>query len=390
MSEAGPETDRHGTAGGPLAGVRVIELAGLGPCPFAAMILAEMGADVIRVDRPSRGFLELAGPGSDLLGRGKRSVLLDLKRPESVRALLDLAATADVFLEGFRPGVAERLALGPEDLWARNPRLVYGRMTGWGQSGPVAGTAGHDLTYIAPTGALHAIGDAGGPPQIPLNVVGDIGGGATYLVMGVLAALWEAKSSGRGQVVDAAIIDGTAHMLAIVHSLLAEERWTDQRGVNLIDGGAPFYSVYRTAEGRYMAVGALERPFFAAFVRLLGVEVEPATQYDRTRWDEMRTTIAAAFATRTQEEWTGIFAGSDACVAPVLSLREAGGYAQLADRRTLVEVDGVLQAMPAPRFSRHPPTMPAGAPEPGQHTEEVLAEIGRSDEQIGFRVPEGR
>jgi alpha-methylacyl-CoA racemase len=198
--------------------------------------------------------------------------------------------------------------------------------------------------------------------------------------MGVLAALWEARSTGRGQVVDAAIVDGTAHMLSIVHSLLAEGRWTDRRGTNLIDGGAPFYSVYRTAEGRYMAVGALEPPFFAAFVRLLGVEAEPATQYDRTRWDELRTTIADAFATRTQQEWTEIFAGSDACVAPVLSLREAAGYAQLTDRRTLTEVDGVLQAMPAPRFSRHPVTVPAGAPKPGQHTEEVLAEIGSGAE----------
>ncbi|MEV4051883.1 CaiB/BaiF CoA-transferase family protein [Amycolatopsis sp. NPDC049688] len=375
MSEAEPET-----TGGPLAGVRVIELAGLGPGPFAAMILAEMGADVIRIDRPSGGFLDMAGPGSDLLGRGKRSVVLDLKRPESVRTLLDLGATADVFLEGFRPGVAERLGVGPEDLWARNPRLVYGRMTGWGQNGPAAATAGHDITYIAPTGALHAIGEAGGPPQIPLNVVGDIGGGATYLVMGVLAALWEARSTGRGQVVDAAIVDGTAHMLAIVHSLLAEDRWTDQRGANLIDGGAPFYSVYRTAEGRYMAVGALEPPFFAAFVGLLGVEADPATQYDRTRWGELRTTIADAFATRTQQEWTEVFAGSDACVAPVLSLREAAGYPQLAERCTLVEVDGVLQAMPAPRFSRHSVTVPAGAPKPGQHTEEVLAEIASGDE----------
>lgn len=380
MSEAAPATERQGTVGGPLAGVRVVELAGLGPCPFAAMILAEMGADVIRIDRPSRGFLEMAGPGSDLLGRGKRSVLLDLKRPGSVQTVLDLCATAEVFLEGFRPGVAERLALGPDDLWAHNPRLVYGRMTGWGQSGPAAGTAGHDITYIAPTGALHAIGDAEGPPRIPLNVVGDIGGGATYLVMGVLAALLEARSTGRGQVVDAAIVDGTAHMLAIVHGLLAEDRWTDQRGANLLDGGAPFYSVYRTAEGRYMAVGALEPAFFAAFVRLLGVDVEPEAQNDRARWDEMRAAFADAFASRTQEEWTDIFAGSDACVAPVLPMREAAAHAQLAERRTLIEVDGVLQAMPAPRFSRHPRTVPTTAPKLGQHTEEVLAEIRRSGE----------
>jgi alpha-methylacyl-CoA racemase len=375
LAEPAPNPD---ATGGPLAGVRVVELAGLGPCPFAAMILAEMGADVVRVDRPTRGFLDVTDPAADLLGRGKRSVVLDLKRPGSVELLLELCATADVLLEGFRPGVAERLGLAPERLWERNPRLVYGRMTGWGQTGPEAGTAGHDITYIAPTGALHAIGDAGGPPQIPLNLVGDIGGGATYLVMGVLAALLEARATGHGQVVDAAIVDGTTHLLAIVHSLLAEGRWTDQRGTNLIDGGAPFYGVYRTRDGRHMAVGALEPQFFATFVRLLGADVDPADQADRSRWDDMRTAFAQAFATRTQREWTEIFAGSDACVAPVLSLREAAEHPQLAARRSLVEADGVLQPMPAPRFSRHPRTRPAPAPEVGRHTAEVVIAMTNS------------
>ncbi|GAA1794142.1 CaiB/BaiF CoA-transferase family protein [Actinomadura chokoriensis] len=358
--------------GGPLAGVRVVELAGIGPCPFAGMILTEMGADVVRVDRPVRGVMDVLDPAADLLGRGKRSIVLDLKHPEAVAALLDLCDTADVLLEGFRPGVAERLGLGPEPVQARNPRLVYGRMTGWGQHGPDASTAGHDITYIAPTGALHAIGAAGGAPAIPLNLVGDLGGGAAYLVMGVLAALHEARSTGRGQVVDAAIVDGTVHLLGIVHSLLADGRWSDERGTNLLDGGAPFYAAYRTLDGRYMAVGALEPQFFATFVRLLGVEVDPADQSDRARWDGMRATFAAAFATRTRHEWTEVFAGSDACVAPVLSLREAAGHPHLADRRSLVEVDGVLQSMPAPRFSRHPHTAPATAPGLGQHNTEVV------------------
>ncbi|URM99861.1 CoA transferase [Actinomadura madurae] len=357
---------------GPLAGIRVVEPAGIGPGPFAGMILAEMGADVVRVDRPARGVLDAAEPAADLLGRGKRSIVLDLKRPEAVAALLDLCDTADVLLEGFRPGVAERLGLGPDRLHARNARLVYGRMTGWGQDGPDAATAGHDIAYIAPTGALHAIGAAGGAPAIPLNLVGDLGGGAAYLVMGVLAAVLEARSTGRGQVVDAAIVDGTVHLLGIVHGLLADGRWSDERGTNLLDGGAPFYAVYRTLDGEHMAVGALEPQFFAAFVRLLGVDVDPADQADRGRWGDMRAAFAAAFATRTRREWTEVFAGSDACVAPVLSLREAAGHPHLAERRCLVEVDGVLQSMPAPRFSRHPRTAPDPAPAVGQHTAEVI------------------
>ncbi|MFC8567910.1 CaiB/BaiF CoA transferase family protein [Streptomyces sp. NPDC057245] len=372
MSGAPVGPGRRDLADGPLAGVRVIELAGLGPCPFAAMILAEMGADVIRIERPARGLLDMSDPRADLLGRGKRSVVLDLKVPEAVDTLHRLCATADILLEGYRPGVTERLRLGPDDLRETNPRLVYGRMTGWGQEGPASHTAGHDITYIAPTGALHAIGEPDGSPRIPLNLVGDIGGGATYLVMGVLAALWEARSTGRGQVVDAAIVDGTAHMLAVVHSLLADNRWEDRRGRNLIDGGAPFYGVYRTRDARHMAVGALEPQFFATFVRLLGVDVEPAAQTDRTRWDAMRTTFANAFAERTQQEWTAVFAGSDACVAPVLSLREAAEHPHVVARRSLVTIDGVLQAAPAPRFSLHPRTGPAAAPTTGEHTQEVL------------------
>ncbi|WP_432837496.1 CaiB/BaiF CoA transferase family protein [Dactylosporangium sp. CA-092794] len=344
---------------GPLDGVTVVELAGIGPCPFAGMLLAEMGADVIRVDRPGGNFLTPRAPEADLLGRGKRTVELDLKTPEGRERLAALCDGADVLIEGFRPGVAERLGLAPEALWERNPRLVYGRMTGWGQTGPAAHTAGHDIAYLAPTGALHAIGPAGGAPQIPLNVVGDLGGGATYLVMGVLAALLEARRTGRGQVVDAAIVDGAAHLLGIVHSLLADGRWRDERGANLLDGGAPFYAVYETADARHMAVGAIEPQFFAELVRVLGIDAGPADQLDEARWPALRERLAAAFATRTQAEWTAAFDGTDACVAPVLSLREAATHPHLAARRSLVEVEGVLQAMPAPRFSRHPQEHPA-------------------------------
>jgi alpha-methylacyl-CoA racemase len=336
---------------GPLHGVTVIELAGLGPCPFAGMILAEMGADVIRVDRPP------TGPGSrsvEMLGRGKRSMVLDLRTAAGRDTVLGLCAGADVLIEGFRPGVAERLGVGPDQVRERNPRLVYGRMTGWGQTGPAANTAGHDITYIAPTGALHAIGPADGAPQIPLNLVGDLGGGATYLVMGVLAALIEARTTGQGQVVDAAIVDGAAHLLGIVHSLLSDGSWRDERGVNLLDGGAPHYAVYETSDRRHMAVGALEPQFFAEFVRVLGVDIDPGDQFTVERWPALRAAFAAAFATRTQGEWTALFDGTDACVSPVLSLREAADHPQLAARRSLVEVGGVLQAMPAPRFSRHP------------------------------------
>ncbi len=354
----------------------MIELAGLGPAPFAAMVLAEMGAEVIRIDRPRPSSLAAMPTSADLLNRGKRSVVLDLKDPAGVDAVLDLCAGADVLVEGYRPGVAERLGLGPAAVQERNPALVYARMTGWGQDGPLAAAAGHDVGYIAVTGALGAIGDAGGPPQIPLNLVGDFGGGSTYLVMGVLAALVEARSTGRGQVVDAAIVDGVSHLLTVVHALLASDRWTDARGVNLLDGGTPFYAVYATADGRHMAVGALEPQFYAELLRVLDVDVDPTRQQDRTTWPALRDALAARFAERTQAEWTTVFDGTDACVAPVVSLTEAGSHPHLAGRRSLVEVDGVLQSMPAPRFSGHPQTVPQRAPVTGQDTREILARVG--------------
>ncbi|WP_405150638.1 CoA transferase [Sphaerisporangium sp. NBC_01403] len=366
-------------SGGPLSGVKVLELAGIGPAPFAGMTLADLGAEVVRVDRPGgSGFF----PGAehlDLLNRGKRSILLDLKKPEAVETVLAMTAEADVLIEGYRPGVAERLGLGPDACHARNPRLVYGRMTGWGQDGPLAQTAGHDIGYIALTGALHAIGEAGGGPQIPLNLLGDFGGGGNYLVIGVLAALREADRTGRGQVVDAAIVDGTAHLLAGTHMMLATGTWVDERGVNLLDGGAPFYSVYETADGRYMAVGALEPRFYAELLAKLELDEDPGKQHDRTLWPALRARIAAAFSARSQAEWSALFAESDACVAPVVSLREAAHHPHIKARGSIVEHDGLLQPAPAPRFSLTPTTIGTPPPAPGRHTIEVLGDWGIDD-----------
>ncbi|MER5538886.1 CaiB/BaiF CoA transferase family protein [Streptomyces mirabilis] len=357
---------------GPLSGCRVLELAGIGPGPFAGMTLADLGAEVVRIDRPGGSGLFPGFEYVDVLNRGKKSVLFDLKRPDAVRAVLDMAARADVLIEGYRPGVAERLGLGPDDCHARNPRLVYGRMTGWGQDGPLAQLAGHDIGYIALTGALHAVGSAGGPPQIPLNLVGDFGGGGAYLVIGVLAALREAERTGRGQVVDAAIVDGTAHLLAGTHMLLATGTWQDERGVNLLDGGTPFYAVYETSDGRHMAVGALEPKFYAELLTVLRLDEDAADQHDRTRWPLLRERLAAAFASRTQAEWAEAFSASDACVAPVMSLREAADHPHIRARGTLVERDGVLQPAPAPRFSVTPTTLGPPPPVPGRHTADVL------------------
>ncbi|MFB6604468.1 CaiB/BaiF CoA transferase family protein [Streptomyces noursei] len=356
---------------GPLGGVRVVELAGIGPGPFAAMLLADLGADVVRVDRPGGAGLGI-DPACDLTNRNKRSMLVDLKQPAGVARVLDLAERADVLIEGYRPGVAERLGVGPEPCLARNPRLVYGRMTGWGQAGPLAGTAGHDIGYIALTGALGMIGPADGPPAIPANLLGDYAGGSLYLVIGVLAALQHARTEGgTGQVVDAAIVDGTAHLTAMIHGMLAAGGWQDRRGANLLDGGAPFYGTYETADGGHMAVGALEQRFYAEFIRLLGIEDEVPGRDDLTAWGDLRTAIAARFRTRTRDEWTAVFQESDACVAPVLSLREAPGHPHLAARGTFTEYAGLTQPAPAPRFSATPGTLRRAPALPGADTEEV-------------------
>ncbi|MFD6968444.1 CaiB/BaiF CoA transferase family protein [Streptomyces sp. NPDC059979] len=359
---------------GPLAGVRVVELAGIGPGPFAAMLLADLGADVVRVDRPGGGGLAV-NPAYDLTNRGKRSVLIDLKSADGPARVLDLVERADILIEGFRPGVAERLGVGPAACHARNPKLVYGRMTGWGQEGPLAQTAGHDIAYIAVTGALGMIGDPGAPPAVPANLVGDYAGGSLYLVVGVLAALQHARTpEGAGQVVDAAIVDGTAHLTAMIHGMMAAGGWQDRRGVNLLDGGCPFYGTYETSDGRYMAVGALEQQFYDTFVELLGIADQAPARKDLARWGELREAVAARFKTRTREEWTAVFEGSDACVAPVLSLREAPDHPHLAARGTFTDFGGIVQPAPAPRFSATPVAVTGGPARPGAHTASVAAD----------------
>ncbi|WP_433709340.1 CaiB/BaiF CoA transferase family protein [Nocardia sp. CA-084685] len=364
---------------GPLAGVRVVELAGLGPGPFATMMLADLGADVVRIDRPAAAGVFPGRPEQDLLNRGKRSVILDLKQPEAVEVVLQLLERADVVVEGYRPGVAERLGLGPDTCWKRNPRLVYGRMTGWGQTGPLAQSAGHDIDYIAVTGALHAIGDGQGPPQVPLNLVGDFGGGGMYLVVGILAALRVAEQTGRGQVVDAAIVDGTAHLLTGIHAFLNAGAWNDRRSANMLDGGAPFYTTFETSDGRHVAVGAIESKFYSELLARLGIDEDPARQHDRRAWPAIRIKIAAAFATRTMAQWCEVFEGSDACVAPVVSLREAAAHPHIEARGSIVDHGGALQSAPAPRFSMSRTALGNPPPSPGQHTRAVLTEWGIAD-----------
>ncbi len=348
-------------------------MAGIGPAPFAGMFLADLGADVVRVDRADGGP-SLATPDPDLLARGKRSIRVDLKHPGGAPAVVALATRADVFLEGFRPGVAERLGIGPDVLLAANPRLVYGRMTGWGQDGPLARTAGHDITYLALTGLLHAIGPRDRPVP-PLNVIGDFGGGGMLLAAGALAAAWQAGRTGRGQVVDASIVDGAALLGTLVFGLHQGGVWQDAREANLLDGGSPFYGVYRARDGRHLAIGPLEPKFYADFAARLG-GLDDFEQYDVSVWPALRATIAGRFATRTAAEWVEIFDGSDACVAPVLTLAEAAGstHPHLAARGTFVTVDGVPQPAPAPRFAATPAAAPGRPPRTGEHSRAVLVD----------------
>jgi alpha-methylacyl-CoA racemase len=367
-----------GQGTGPLRGVRVVELAGIGPGPHACMILADLGADVIRIDRP--GGQPLTGGPTDLLNRGRPSVALDLKQPAAVEAVLDLVETADVLVEGLRPGTTERLGLGPDACLARNPRVVYGRMTGWGQDGPLATTAGHDLGYVAITGALHAMGQDRARPHFPGNLVGDFGGGSTYLVIGILAALLEARVSGQGQVVDAAIVDGTAHLNSMATGFLASGLYREERAANLLEGGAPFYDLYETADGRHLAVGALEPQFYAELVRLLGIADTAPDRNDPSHHDELRSVIADAVASRTQAQWVDAFEGSDACVAPVTRLSEAFTHPHLVARGTFVDRDGITQPAPAPRFSRTGATLTSPPPaRAGQDTREALTAWGIAD-----------
>ena len=364
-----------GRGTGPLRGIRVVELAGIGPGPHAAMLLADLGADVVRVERP--GGAASAGPReSDLLTRGRPSVALDLKDPAAVAAVLDLVAGADVLLEGMRPGAAERLGVGPDECRLRNPRLVYARMTGWGQDGPMAQTAGHDLNYIGLSGSLHGSGQTPERPQFPANLLGDFGGGSTYLVIGILAALLEARVSGEGQVVDAAIVDGSAHLNAMLASMVGGGAWREQRAANLLDGGVPFYDVYETADGRHMAVGALEPQFYDELVERLGLAGELPDRYDFAQHGTLRDALTRRFRERTQAEWAAVFDGSDACCTPILPLTEAAEHPQLKARGTYVERDGMLQPAPAPRFSRTAATLTTGPSVPGGQTREVLEAWG--------------
>lgn len=344
---------------GPLNGVKVVEIAGIGPGPMAAMLLADMGATVLRVDRQTPSGLGVPRPEKfDLILRGRRSVPVDLKSKAGRDFVLDLVEKSEVLIEGFRPGVTERLGIGPEDCLARNPALVYGRITGWGQHGPLAQDVGHDLNYIALTGALHAIGRAGQPPSIPINLVGDFAGGTLYLVMGVLAALLEARASGRGQVVDAAMVDGIASLMTQVHGSFAAGMMTTERGTNITDSGAPFYEVYACSDGQYVSLGAVEAKFYAEALKVLGLEDLLPQQWQRASWPESRRRLAERFATRTRAQWCEAFAGTESCFAPVLSLDEAPANPHLKARGVYVDIDGVTQPAPAPRFSRTPSETP--------------------------------
>lgn len=364
----------------------MVELAGIGPGPFAAMMLADAGADVIRVDRASDVREHPPGPHPDVVLRGRRSIGVDLKHPDGRQVVLDLVAGADVLLEGFRPGVTERLGLGPADCHAVNPRLVYGRMTGWGQDGPLALVAGHDLGYIAVTGALHGSRRAGSRPVPPMNLLGDLGGGAMMLAFGVVSAVLAASRTGVGQVVDAAIVDGTAALANFIHGQRNSGMWPGPAGHNWLDTGAPFYEVYTCADGREIAVGALEPKFYAELVRLSGVdatgELSEAGRYDPAGWERGKRRWAELFATRTRDEWAALFEGTDACVAPVLDWDEAAEHPHLTARGTYTRVDGVLQSAPAPRYDRTPATLGRPPAHPGDDTDAVLADLGRSPGSI--------
>ncbi|ABW12368.1 L-carnitine dehydratase/bile acid-inducible protein F [Parafrankia sp. EAN1pec] len=376
----GEEAKSANARTGPLAGLRVLEMAGLGPVPFAAMMLADLGADVIRVERP--GGDPFVGSRKDIVTRGRRNVIIDGRDPAGRDLVLALIASRDVLLEGYRPGVMEKLGLGPEECEAVNPRLVYGRMTGWGQNGPLAHTAGHDITYIARTGALWATGRAGEAPSPPLNLVGDYGGGAMLLLVGVLGALFESSTSGRGQVVDAAMVDGTALLTTLIWSMRAAGTWRDARGSNLLDGGAPFYDVYTCKDGGHIAIGAIEPQFYAELVRRTGYDAEGRGQWDVHSWPQQKAAWADLFARRTRAEWTALLEDGDACAAPVLSWHEAPEDEHLWARGTFVHVDGMIQPAPAPRFGRSGTSPVTAPPAPGEHTDQVLVELGFSPEHV--------
>ena len=372
---------------GPLAGIKVVELAGIGPGPYGAMLLADLGADVVRIDRSSgvgaMGPADPSTPPSDVLSRGRRSVAVDLKHPDGVAAVLDLVAEADVLVEGFRPGVMERLGLGPDVCLERNPKLVYARMTGWGQEGPYAPAAGHDINYIALAGALEPLGRAGQQPTPPINLVGDFGGGGMLLAFGVCAALVEAGRSGQGQVIDAAMVDGAASLMTMIWAFKHMGIWGPERGTNMLDTGAHFYDTYETSDGRYVSIGSIEPQFYAELLRLTGLEGEDLPrQMDKDAWPTLKERFAAIFRQKTRDEWCEIMEHTDVCFAPVLTMDEAPTHPHIAERGTFTEVAGLVQPAPAPRFSRTPGEIRRPPAHAGQHTDEVLAEWGMSADRI--------
>lgn len=376
------------SSAGPLAGLRVVEIASLAPAPFGCMLLADMGAEVLRVERAGSQakFSAPVGP----LDRGRRSVAVNLKAAEGVAAVLDLIERADVFVEGFRPGVAERLGIGPDALTERNPRLIYARMTGWGQEGPLASLAGHDINYIALSGALEAIGRAGERPHAPLNLMGDFAGGGAFLALGVLAALYERQHSGQGQIIDAAMVDGSSTLMAFVHGMRGAGMWNSERGTNMLDGAAAFYDSYETRDGKYMAVGAVEPEFYAELLQLL--ELDPAempAQHDPHGWDSTKAFLTDVFKSKTRDEWSAIFADSNACVSPVLTPWEAHKHPHNVARESFVEVGGMIQPAPAPRFSRTPPAVPVPMDDGGRDVRAALAAWGLDGASVDELIATG-
>ena len=368
---------------GPLVGLKVVELAGIGPGPFSAMLLADLGADVIRIDRQSDPGLGVPrGAEFDLMNRSRRSIAVDLKNPHGVETVLKLADQADVLIDPFRPGVTEKLGLGPDEALARNPRLIYARMTGFGNHGPLAHAAGHDINYIALSGALHSIGPKEEPIP-PLNMIGDFGGGGMYLAFGVMAAVFEAQRSGEGQVVDIGMVDGAISLMTPIYGLHASGYWHDTRGENILDGAAPFYGAFETSDGKFVSIGSIEKKFYAILLDKLGLDPDTLTdQMDRDHWPALKATIAATIKTKTRDEWVEIMEGTDVCFAPVLSLVEAPNHPHNQARKNFVEVAGITQPAPAPRFSRTPGRVHAPPAVPGEHTEAALADWGFSAEDI--------
>jgi alpha-methylacyl-CoA racemase len=376
-----------------LAGVRVVDFSCVAPGAFAAMVLGDLGADVLRIDRAEQRDDRIAPAivthGHDITHRGRSAVAIDLRKPMGVALALDIADRADVLLEGFRPGVMERLGVGPDTCTARNPRLVYGRMTGWGQDGPLARSPGHDINYIAVAGVLHGLGSAGARPTPPANLIGDFGGGGLLLALGVVCALLERSTSGRGQVIDAAMVDGAALLSTFLHGRLESGMWSDERGVNLLDGAAPFYRTYETADGRYVAVGAVERKFYQELLAHLEIDIDPAAQHDRTTWPETGERFAEVFRRRTRDEWCALLDGTQTCVSPVLTMGEAPRHPQMTARNSFVEVDGYPQPSPAPRFSRTPSSRPAPPPPLQRHGVQPLRDWGVSTEVIDSALDTG-